>query len=70
MGRPPVPIVHRYQPTGLTPCGLELDAVAYNEGQRHDEGVTCRRCLAAGERALSHGRPHPRRAQQQLFEEE
>lgn len=39
--------VHRWQPTGMTPCGLRLEDVQWNEGQMLSEGVTCLRCSRA-----------------------
>lgn len=39
--------IHRWQPTGKSPCGRDLSKVAFNEGQYLSEGVTCRACKAA-----------------------
>jgi hypothetical protein len=44
--------------------------VAYNEGQFFDDGVTCLRCLGAKQKISLGGQRHPRRGQQQLFEED
>lgn len=65
----PVSAVHRWQPGGLTPCGLRLAEVAWNEGRVLDEGVTCKRCLAANERVSRGVHPHPGMGQGELFED-
>ena len=36
--------IHRWQPTGYSPCGRKLVMVAWNEGQTLDYGVTCEAC--------------------------
>ena len=54
--------IHRWQPTGFTPCGLRLDCVEFNEGQHLSDGVTCGRCLRATTLVSYLGRPYaPRR---------
>lgn len=64
-------VVHRWQPTGLTPCGLRTDAVRTNTGRVGDAGVTCKRCRVAGERvSLWAGEAHPDVAPRQLRLEE
>lgn len=45
--RGPSVIIHRWQPTGRTPCGLVIGKVPTNHGSVLSEGVTCQRCLRA-----------------------
>lgn len=40
-------VVHRWQPTGYTPCGRKVDSVFTNIGRYLSEGVTCRVCKGA-----------------------
>ena len=52
--------IHRWQPTGFSPCGRWLDDVAWNEGKVLQDGVTC---LARNQATTLTGhfppRPHP-----------
>jgi hypothetical protein len=40
-------IVHRWQPTGWTPCGREVADVKTNVGYYLSDGVTCKVCNRA-----------------------
>jgi hypothetical protein len=40
-------IVHRWQPTGKTPCGRDVKTVLTNYGHTLSEGVTCKSCKRA-----------------------
>jgi hypothetical protein len=39
--------VHRWQPTGRTPCGKRTDDIVTNMGYYLSDGVTCKACLRA-----------------------
>ena len=39
--------IHRWQPTGYTPCGRMVETVATNLGRYLSEGVTCKVCNCA-----------------------
>ena len=39
--------VHRWQPTGYTPCGRKIDTVTTNIRRPLDDGVTCQACKNA-----------------------
>lgn len=39
--------VHRWQPTGKTPCGRDVKSVTTNIGRVLSDGVTCRACKRA-----------------------
>lgn len=39
--------VHRWQPTGKTPCGREVSEVQTNTGYYLSDGVTCKTCHQA-----------------------
>lgn len=41
------PAVHRWQPTGKTPCGRKVGSVAVNLGWHLSNGVTCKACNGA-----------------------
>lgn len=63
-------MTHRWQPGTRTPCGLLRDAVRTNTGRVGDEGVTCRRCLAATQRVTqAPGARHPEGPTQLRLEE-
>ena len=52
--------IHRWQPTGLTPCGRTLAFVTWNEGEILQEGVTCLVCNRANTlSSMFPPRPHP-----------
>ncbi len=41
-------IIHRWQMTGRTTCGIKItDRINVNLGHRLDDGVTCERCRQA-----------------------
>lgn len=39
--------IHRWQPTGFTPCGYNVQKVHTNIGHFLSDGVTCERCHSA-----------------------
>jgi hypothetical protein len=40
-------VIHRWQPTYYTPCGLSVTGVTTNLGRELDDGVTCKNCARA-----------------------
>ena len=40
-------VVHRWQPTGYTPCGRRVGSVVTNVGHYLSDGVTCKVCKKA-----------------------
>jgi len=54
-------VVHRWQPTGFTPCGRSLKTVAWNEGRVLSDGVTCKTCKRANTFVSLGMKPHPAR---------
>ncbi len=52
--------VHRWQPTGFTPCGRALESVVWNAGKMLQDSVTCKTCNRANT-LTGHfpPRPHP-----------
>lgn len=52
-------VVHRWQPTGKTPCGRFISpAIVTNTGRYLNDGVTCRACKRARTLVSIYGRPH------------
>ena len=52
--------VHRWQPTGKTPCGRIIDAATpVNWGKSFDDGVTCVSCKKNPTRISIWGQPAP-----------
>jgi hypothetical protein len=52
--------IHRWQPTGFTPCGRPLESVVWNEDEMLQKGVTCLVCNCANTlSSLFPPRPHP-----------
>lgn len=52
-------VVHRWQPTGKTPCGRVIDhRIFTNTGRYLSDGVTCRVCRRATTLVVIFGRPN------------
>lgn len=52
-------VVHRWQPTGKTPCGRVISpAIVTNTGRYLSNGVTCRSCRRATTLVSIFGRPN------------
>jgi hypothetical protein len=49
-------VVHRWQPTGMTPCGREVSKVKTNLGYYLSDGVTCKHCNRAKWRVARHSK--------------